>query len=407
MLNVQRTRFQFCRQGSGLFLTFVVAIFGEWHAVAAEPNAAKGPLAVHKQRAGDVHYTKLVISGEHLQGGIYDPSLEYTPDGKTGWLAYSSITGDFKPVGPYVHTHLARSDDHGKTWHFVKAVCQSIDGTLQRPEGDPLPGVWRYEVPSLCCDPTDRGREWKLFVHKYFWNAKKDRMPDYGWIVLRTASDPSGPWSEEVPMFGAGKVVLFGLIEAGTFPREPYHQTKVDLNQLDPSLSDAVAYSEPGTIVRDGTIYLSLTLLKPSGPDRIVLLASKDHAKTWCFVSSLVGKKDAEALGYSYLDGSSLAADRGKVFLLAAPGSRRPMLDGTVALEFESLGKGRLKRNADGSLCVAAYFAPQPSILSEHGAGQSDYDEHNTEGGLLMPQINVRAYPEVFQIYQTGRRIVP
>jgi hypothetical protein len=83
------------------------------------------------------------------------------------------------------------------------------------------------------------------------------------------------------------------------------------------------------------------------------------------------------------------------------------MLDGTVALEFESLGKGRLKRNADGSLCVAAYFAPQPSILSEHGAGQSDYDEHNTEGGLLMPQINVRAYPEVFQIYQTGRRIVP
>jgi len=41
------------------------------------------------------------------------------------------------------------------------------------------------------------------------------------------------------------------------------------------------------------------------------------------------------------------------------------------------------------------------------GAGQSDYDERNTEGGLLMPQFNVRAYPEVFQIYQTGRRIAP
>jgi hypothetical protein len=374
--------------------------------------SANGPLAVLKRQAGDVHYAKLFISGEHNRGGIYDPSLEYTPDGKTGWLAYSSIAGDFKPVGPYVHTHLARSDDHGKSWHFIKAVCQSVDGSLQRPGSDPLPGVWRYEVPSLCCDPTDHGREWKLFVHRYFWNAKKDRMPDYGWIALRTASDPAGPWSEEVPLFGAGRVVLFGLFEAGRFPREPYHRTKVDLNSLDPGLADGVAYSEPGTIVRDGTIYLSLTLLKPGGPERIVLLASKDHAATWRFVNTLVNRKDAQKLGYAVLDGSSLAAERGKVFLLASPGARPDAHDGTVALEFESLAQGRLKRNPDGSPIVAAYFPPQPSVLSGRGAGQtdagqSDYDEHNTEGGLLMPQFNVRAYPEVFQIYQTGRRIAP
>lgn len=387
-----------------------IAVFVTWHTLA-EPNPAQGPLAPLKQRAGDVHYTKLVIAGEQNRGGIYDPSLEYSPDGKTGWLAYSSISGDFKPVGPYVHTHLARSDDQGKTWRFVKAVCPSVDGSLQRPGSDPLPGVWRYEVPSLCCDPTDPGRPWKLFVHKYFWNAKKDRMADYGWIALRTASDPAGPWSEEVPLFGAGDVVLFGLIHAGKFPRAPYHQTKVDLNQLDPSLRDGVAYSEPGTLVQAGIIYLTLTLLKTSGPERIVLLASKDHAATWRFVSVLVDRKDAQALGYSVLDGSSLAADRGQVFLLASPGVRPDTHDGTVAFQFESLAAGRLKRNPDGSLLVAAYFAPQPSIAGHHAgepnAGQSDYDEHNTEGGLLMPQFNVRAYPEVFQIYQTGRRIVP
>ncbi len=233
-------------------------------------------------------------------------------------------------------------------------------------------------------------------------------MPDYGWIALRTASDPAGPWSEEVPLLGAGRVVLYGFIEAGRFPRDPYHETKVDLNGLDPSLADAVAYSEPGTIVQDGTIYLSLSVLKPGGPDRIVLLASKDHAATWRFVGTLVGRKDAQGLGYSVLDGSSLAAEGSKVFLLATPGTRSDWHDGTVALEFESLDAGRLKRNADGSLFIANYFAPQPSILSGHGqsdAGQSDYDEHNTEGGLLMPQFNVRAYPEVFQIFQTGRRI--
>jgi hypothetical protein len=401
-----RVRFGVGRRWLVLFLVAVVAFIAAWRAVA-EPSPADGPLTVLKRQAGDVHYAKLAILGDKVQGGIYDPSIEYTPDGKTGWLAYSSVTGDFKPVGPYVHTHLARSDDHGRSWHFVTAVCPSVDGSLRRPGSDPLPGVWRYEVPSLCCDPTDRGRQWKLFVHKYFWTAKKDRMFDYGWIALRTAADPAGPWSEEVPLFGAGQVVLFGVIKVGRFPRDPYHQTKVDLNALDPRLADAVAYSEPGTIVRDGTIYVSLSLMKPTGPDRIVLLASKDHAATWRFVNTLVDSKDARALGYASLDGSSLAADRGKVFLLAVPGSRRLMHDGTVALEFESLAEGRLKRNPDGSPHVAAYFAPQPSILSGLGAGQSDYDEHNTEGGLLMPQFNVRAYPEVFQIYQTGRRIAP
>ena len=154
---------------------------------------------------------------------------------------------------------------------------------------------------------------------------------------------------------------------------------------MNPNLADAVAYSEPGTIVRAGTIYLSLTLLKPSGPERIVLLASKDHAATWRFVSTLVSRKDAQALGYSVLDGSSLAADRGKVFLLASPGTSGLVHDGTVALEFTSLAKGRLKRKSDGSLLVAAYFPPQRLILSGPGGGQSDYDEHNTEGGLLMP----------------------
>ena len=39
------------------------------------------------------------------------------------------------------------------------------------------------------------------------------------------------------------------------------------------------------------------------------------------------------------------------------------------------------------------------------GAGQSDYDEHNTAGGLIMPQFNVHGYPQVFQIYSTGRML--
>ena len=82
----------------------------------------------------------------------------------------------------------------------------------------PLPGVWRYEVVALLRS-HDPWTGMEALVHKYFWNAKKDRMPDYGWITLCTASDPEGQWSEEIPLLGAGPVVLFGLVEAGQFPR--------------------------------------------------------------------------------------------------------------------------------------------------------------------------------------------
>ena len=74
-------------------------------------------------------------------------------------------------------------------------------------------------------------------------------------------------------------------------------------------------------------------------------------------------------------------------------------------MEFESLEKGILKRDAYHAAVIAAYFAPQPSIFSGPGAGQSTFDSHNRSGGLIMPQFNVRAYPEVFQIFQTRRRI--
>jgi hypothetical protein len=169
-----------------------------------------------------------------------------------------------------------------------------------------------------------------------------------------------------------------------------------------------VAYSEHGALAHEGVLYLSLSSLWFFGPDKIVLLRSRDHAKTWEFVSTLTTRQDAKYLGYAYLDGSSLTHDHGRFFLLASPASRSLMHDGTLAFEFASLEDGRLKRDAAGKLKIAAYFPPQPSILfNPAGAGQSDYDEHNTGGGLIMPQFNVHDYPRVFQIYSTGRMLPP
>jgi hypothetical protein len=365
-------------------------------------SSVSAPLAQLRQTAGEVRYVKLLPQGDQVQGGIYDPSVAYTADGSVGWLAYSSITGDFKPVGPYVNTHLARSTDGGAHWQFVEALNTATDATVVTDDGKRLSGVWRYEVPSLVHDPTDpdAGARWKLFAHRYFWTARQDRMVAYGWITLRTAADPGGEWSAELPLFGAGER-----------PLAPYHHAHVDVNTLDNSLRGTLAYTEPGALANDDRLYLSLTALKPSlwGPlHDIILLASDDHGKSWRFISTLLTRKDAVATGCEFFDGSSLAEDDGRFFLLAAPMLRKTneVHLGTVAIELESLANGILKRDAQHALVIAAYFAPQPGIFSGPGAGQSTYDSRNNSGGLLMPQFNLRAYPEVFQIYQTGRRIV-
>ena len=80
------------------------------------------------------------------------------------------------------------------------------------------------------------------------------------------------------------------------------------------------------------------------------------------------------------------------------------MHDGCVVIEFKALQKGQLHRDAAGHPVVANYLAPQPGILSGPGAGQATYDAHNTNGGLLMPQFNLKDYPNIFQIYQTMNR---
>ena len=354
-------------------------------------------MAPIKKALGEVTYRPLVVEGDQSNGGIYDPSIEYTRDGNIGWLLYSSITGDHKPIGPYVHTCVAKSTDHGRTWHHVGRINTSADATLDLGNGKTLDGAWRYEVATLVRDDGAPEGDWKLFVHKYFWNPKKDRMAAYGWIAMRTAREPAGPWSDEVPLFGAG-----------ANPPAPYHQTQIDLNALHPDLKNSIAYSEPGSLSHDGVLYLSISTLWFMGPDKIVLLRSRDHAKSWEYVSTLTTRKDAGDLGYSVLDGSSLTEDHGRFFLLASPASRKLMHDGTVAFEFDSLDQGTLKHDSSGQLTIAAYFPPQAAILfSPVGAGQSDYDEHNTAGGLIMPQFNVGNYPRVFQIYNTGRMLPP
>jgi len=369
----------------------------------AQPENRPASSAVERWpgKDGNLAYEPLAPLGETVdQGGLYDPSIEYSLDGKTGWLVYSAILRGPRyakqvPIGPYCETHLAKSIDGGKTWAFVQAINRSRDDMLQNIDGRKLPGVWRYEVPSIVYDPGDAGREWKVFTHHYFWNQQNDRMPAYGWIALQTASDPAGQWSEPMALFGSER-----------FPPKPYALTSVNLNRLDPSLKDSLVYTEPGAFYRDGTLYLSLTALLKSGPEKIVLLASGGRKDDWRFVSTLVTNDDAKRLGYKRFDASAIAAQSGRAFFLVSPDNGDLEHVGTMVIEFADLATGKLTRDASGKLVVLKHLREQPEYPSKGGAGESCFNEHNDYGGVIMPQVILKDAPQAFQMFSTRQFLI-
>lgn len=342
--------------------------------------------------------TKVSIVGDTPTNGIFDPSVEYAAGAGEGWLTYSAVFGGLTPFGPHVETHLARSTDSGATWNFVSVPNPSFFADLDLGGGVMLPGVWNYEVSSLAFDPDDPGAQWKLFSHRIFRQIEDDfteeqNLPAYSWISYRTSAHPTGPWSAEV-----------ALLSSGIFPPAPYDDVSVAVNALDPSLSDLIVYSEPGAFYHQGTLYLSLTGLKATGADRIIVLASDDHGSTWRYVGTPLSNTDGPALGYLSFDGSAIVADAGKIFLLVTPESPTNLHDGTLAFEFDSLATGSLVRSG-GVPIVTTHVPSQPGLPANRRGGQADYHSLNAAGGLLHPALHFEDLPEVFQFVSTHRGV--
>jgi len=342
-------------------------------------------------------YEKITPEGDVIQGGFYDPSLEFAPGGKIGWLAYSAVRNSKKfivPVGPYVETHVAFSSDGGGTWKFTGAANHSYDDAVLLSEGQTLTGVWRYEVPSIVYDPDDFRKPWKLFSHRYFWNDERDRMPAFGWIAYQWTTDPRKGWSDEVPLFGAGR-----------FPPKPY-RTRIDVNGLDASLREIVAYTEPGTFSDKGQLYVCLTALTATGAKKIILLASGDHAESWKYLGTVVSDADAAKLGYKSFDAPDISIEQGRVFLLASPEDQTGTHEGAVAFEFQDLNRAQLKRNSSGEPVILRRVLCQAAFMSKVGCGQATNDAGNTLGGICISQTDLKARPDVFQMFSTRMHIL-
>ncbi len=360
-------------------------------------------------------YERIRIVGETSYKGVYDPSLEYENDGRIGWLAYSALdapaASSVTPNSKLIHTHLARTTDHGKSWQFVARLNTSTEAAVTLQQGSmTIQGAWWHEVPTLVHDPDDPGREWKLYWHKYFAIPKpyfehpipgvKDnliRVWEYMWIAFKAAASPQELASaKEEALFDAGKSELAS------------NRARIDLTTI-PALRDARAFSEPGSLYRDGVLYVCLSKIPMEKVEdhSVVLLASSDHGRSWKYVGTLLDHQDATHLDpkYQMLTGTSLAQDKGRVFLLAAAFHRKRHHDGTYIFEFDDIAKAKLKRDPSGRLNLHARLDRR--LPGDLNSGQSDYDEHNFGGGVIMPQADLAAAPAFGQIFNTRRMLVP
>ncbi len=339
-------------------------------------------------------FVKLNIIGETSLNGIFDPSIEYESDGNTGWLVYTAIEV------PRMNTHLAKSTDHGETWTFVKAVNSFFETTITL-NSQNIDGQWINEVPSLVYDPDDPGREWKLFSHKYFVKKpyssyEENRIIQTMYIAYKYAHTP-----EELD--AAEEFILFG---AGGSPVVP-GPAKYDLNSFDPGLSQTILYSEPGVFYKNGVLYMSLSAVAADTEDhKMILLSSSDHSENWELIKILTDNLDAAFFDAAVFTASSIVEEKGRIFLLFAPvvqDGDTGRHNGTYIVEFTDISVGQLKRNIEGRLVIHKYLAPS---LDSPNSGESDYDKYNSKGGIIFSQKNDAEFPEVFQVYNTKRKII-
>lgn len=341
----------------------------------------------------DEPYEKIDIINGEVNNGRGDPSLEYSPDGM-GWLTYTSVDVE----NSILITHLAKSNDKGKTWEFVKVINQPLPDIIDGVEGN-----WVHETTSIVYDPDDAGKEWKIFWFRYFRaeaiaGGQGEHTWLNSWIAYKYASNPEGEWSEEIPVFGMGN----------------FKNKGVDLAGLHPDLEDLVFFYEIGSLYKDGTLYLSLEgSVSPTGlgeweKRKIILVSTIDHGNTWRYIGTLIDYYDAQDAGYLTYTASSLAEENNRLFLLASPSGKLsdPLdpeghHDGTDIFEFEDIANAKLKRDNNGKLILIKHIDDN----LEKG-GQADYDEQNTYGGIVIPQQDLGYYPEVFQLFSTKEKII-
>ena len=363
------------------------------------PGPPPGPTTFHC--AKDISCPELMVVGDPFADldafrGYGDPSLEFDPVTGTLWMAYSWLNIQISDQGPPVvfdlgvRTHLARSDDNGSTFTFVRAV-----NAMER-EGHPDTSVmgWStHEVPTLVKEPSGM---WQILWFKYFnpFGAAPGVDERQEFLYWRTTA--------VTPLeLGDNSEVWAKSLSASDSWGAP-----INMNDI-PELADCVAQTEPGLFAFNNETYLATSCLIADGTgrradlERLVLL--RQEANGYSYVGDIMVAQDAVDLGVDVIQQADITVARdGSIILIVTPIilNADPSHQGCVVFEFDDFAAGSLRRDAAGKAIPRTVISSDGNGL---GPGLCTYDANSDTGVLLViTTVNQEGTDVEFSLRATG-----
>ena len=329
------------------------------------------------------------------QNGIFDPSLATDPATGRIWMTYSEVSDSvlWPTQNTRIETRLAFSDDAGASWTDTGTVINPAeDITLPQPAPNNA-GTWTNEVSALVHDPGAPASErWKLLWHRYL-QINGNRAFQHGWIGLRTAAAPTGPWSAERKLFVG---LLYDPVNDVTIgPPE------VQLDQLDAELNAVLVFTEPGMVATAGSLFVALLAGEGTSQNgRIILLELPHASPTWRYRGSfLVNAQDGPALGFHGFSAPALYVQGSTHYLLATP-QTNDMYQGTFVFEIADLQTATLVRAGSVPTTILEVPPSTPGVFS----GAAGYVSEATASGIIISEA-VLTPPVFFRIFAS--RLIP
>lgn len=312
-------------------------------------------------------YVPLTIANDTPSAyGNFDPSLWYEADGGGGFLTYSAV-----PAQNQLHTRIAYSNDRGATWTYLGNVNQPTPVTITTTDSSvcgatTCTGTWVHETSSIVYDAADPNpaRRFKVFVHSYFATASAIHYL-IGVVTMFTTAFP-----------GPGAVWVETRI-LGWNSSSPESSTNVGQNintdpALAPYIGSCLLLSEPGALVRGGTIDVAFGCVRfvPNAGAQIdiQLLRSTDHGSSWTFVSTLLRAQEAALFGTTgtnapAFNGADLFERNGRTFLFVSPnGPVQGVGDGyrgCLVFELNDVDAGAVERCGGAPIPKKKFLGPQ------------------------------------------------
>lgn len=306
--------------------------------------------------------------------GYGDPSLEYDSTIGTLWLAYTWLNVLVSDPGPPAiidfgtRTHLARSDDNGLTFTFVRAINQAQQEV--HPDNGML-GWSAHEVSTLAKDTSG---QWQIQWLRYF-DPNGDSVDRSEFRYLRSVANDPAALGDSVEPWIRGALL------------SPSYPVQHDLSLL-PELADCSILTEPGLFSDNTGTYLATTCLVIDGlgirqpsQERIVLL--REESNGYSFIGNLLDAADAADLNADHIEQVDITLARdNSLILIGTPivASADPMHQGCVVFDIADLSTASITRDNSGTGIPRTIITADGNSL---GPGLCSYDA-NSETGIML-----------------------